>query len=81
MLIAEKDDLGIKKDIKYWLYLFFLFVIFTVIGRAIGLGLSWIVFMIYLFGSAYLAYKAYSWDTVELDFIDQLDEKVKEKTK
>ncbi len=77
MFFAEnKKSDTLKKNIKYWIILLWIYMILNFL-------LSWlmpgILFVLYIWISAILWWKAYNGKKVELDYIDEMEKKVKEK--
>lgn len=77
MYFAEnkKTDL-LKKNIKYWMILFWIYLLLNFI---LWWLISGILFLLYIWVSAFLWMKAYNWEKVQLDYIDEMEKKVKEK--
>ena len=64
------------KHIKYWMILFWIFIVLTIFFRSAFL---WILFLAYIWVSSYLAYKAYIWEDVSFKFVDDFLEKQESK--
>lgn len=71
---VEKTDF-LKKHIKYGLYLF---IIYFLLNIVLSWFFLWILFLVYIFFIGALFFKVYNWEKVELEYIDKLDEKIKE---
>ncbi len=67
-----------KKNIRYWIYFFALYVVSSVIIKFFLFYWSILVifFVVYLFISSYFWFRAYKWDEINLYFIDELDKKI-----
>lgn len=65
----------LMKHVKYGI---FLFIIYILLQAIIGIFLWWLLVLFYLWISAFLFYKAYNWEKVELEHIDKLEGKIKE---
>ena len=77
--IIEKDNKDLEQHIRYGLLLFAFWVVAGMIFRL--LGMWFFVFMIYVAGSGYLAFKAYSGEEIKVDFLDQAWEAITGKIK
>lgn len=66
------------KNIKYWIYLFLLYVLSTIIIYFFLYywAILFILFLIYIIISAYFWFKAYKWNEINIFVIDELDKKV-----
>ncbi|MCD5380418.1 hypothetical protein LR004_00680 [Candidatus Gracilibacteria bacterium] len=77
MFFAEnKKTDTLKKNIKYGMILLGVYLIANLI---LGWLMSGILFVVYIGISAFLGYKAYNGEKVEIDYIDEMEKKVKEK--
>ncbi len=73
--LESNKTADLLKNIKYWAGLF---VAYFVINFIAGLlGLSALVFVVYLIASIYLGYKAYVWDAIEIEGMDVIEDKIK----
>lgn len=77
MFFAEnKKSDTLKKNIKYWIILLWVYMILNFL-------LSWLIagilFVLYIWISAILWWKAYNGEKVELDYIDEMEKKVRDK--
>ena len=78
-LIENKKTPKLKQNIKYGLSLFFWYIVFQVF---IGWFFLWFwIFVIYMVVSIFLGFKAYNWDKIDIDFIDDIEKKIKDKNK
>ena len=79
LYFVEKDkSLELMKHIKYGVILFVAYILLSVLLTPL---LSGIIAFVYLVAIAFLWYKAYTGEAVELDFIDKIEGEVKEKLK
>ncbi len=79
LYFVEKDKSPeLMKHIKYGVILFVAYILLSVLLTPL---LSGIIAFVYLVAIAFLGYKAYTGEAVELDFIDKLEGEVKEKLK
>lgn len=76
--IDEIKTEAYKKNIKYWIYFFALYVVFSLLIKLFLFYWSILVifFIVYLFISAYFWFKAYKWSEINIYFIDELDKKI-----
>lgn len=74
----DKKSLSFNRHIRYWMILFGVFIVLTIFMRSIFLSL---LVLIYIWVSAFLAYKAYIWEDVYFKFIDNIFEEEKTKSK
>lgn len=72
---TNKTD-ELKKHIKYWAFLFWGYIIWQFILSIIWLG--GILFLFYMILSGFLFYKAYQWEDVNLEHIDNFEKKVQD---
>ena len=66
------------KHIKYW---FSLSVIYIVLNIFLFWIIWHILFLIYVWIIAFLWYKTYNWEEVKIEYIDKLEQKIKENMK
>ena len=86
LIFTEQDKTEeFKKHLNHWI---FLFVIYLFIRMILGIFFfyysfvfGWIVTLIYLIISWVLFYKAYKWENVKIDVLDDFEEKVKDSLK
>lgn len=71
----ENKSTELKKHIKYWAILLGGYVILQAV---LGWLLSGILFLVYVGISGFLFYKAYQWEDVNLEHIDNLEKKVQD---
>jgi fatty acid desaturase len=76
--VEENKTPEFAKHIKYGSFFFIVYVLLAFLFIAIGLGWS-IPFVIYIIVSVYFWYKAYSWEKVELEYFDKIEEQIKKK--
>lgn len=81
LYFTEKNpDEEYKKHIKYWMLLFWLYIVITTILRWMLLwGLTFFVFLAYIILSLFLWFKAYNWDKVEVEILDNISDKLENK--
>ncbi len=77
--VIEKDNKDLEIHIRYGILLFAFWVIGGLIGKI--LDVSFLVFLLYIAWSWYLAFKAYSWEDIKVDFLDQAWEAITGKNK
>ncbi len=67
-----------RKNIKYWIYFFILYVILSVIIKFFLFYWSILVifFIVYIFISFYFGFKVFRWGEISIYFIDELDKKI-----
>jgi uncharacterized membrane protein len=51
---------------------------YVILQAVIGWLLSWILFLVYVGISGFLFYKAYQWEDINLEHIDNLEKKVQD---
>lgn len=79
--IEENKTPDLGRNIKYWMYLFGLYVVistlmmFTIILAPFVIILN----LIYIWISIYYWYKVYNWAEIRIEFIDKLDDKINKK--
>ena len=79
LYFVEKDKSAeLMKHIKYGTVLFVAYIVLSVLLTS---ALTGIIALVYLAAIAFLGYKAYTGEAVELDFIDKLEDEVKSKIK
>ena len=71
---SKKSD-ELMKHIKYW---FSLFVWYIVLNIFLSWAIWGVLFLLYIWIVAFLWYKVYSWEEVEIDYIDKLEWKISE---
>lgn len=76
--IDEIKSEDYKKNIKYWIYLFALYVFSSIIIKFFLYywAILFILFLVYIIMSAYYWFKAFKWNDVNIYIIDELDKKV-----
>ena len=78
---TKKTD-KLMKHIKYASILLFAYMIIQFILWFIMLWfLNWLVTITFICISLYLWYKAYNWEDVHVEYIDKLEEKIKDSMK
>lgn len=67
-----------KKNIKYWIYLFVLYVFSSIIIKFFLYysAILFILFIVYIIMSSYYWFKAFKWNDINIYIIDELDKKV-----
>lgn len=79
----EKKSVSIKKHIKYWNFLFIAYILV----RFILIWVLWLyfvstpLFLIYACITGFFGYKAYKGENIEVKYIDNFEEKIKENLK
>jgi len=69
-----------NKHIKYWMVLFLWYAVLSIVFRILLLWwLTPLLFVAYLWVSGVLAYKAYNWEKVEVEILDEIWDKIQEK--
>jgi len=64
-----------KNNIKYWITLFIIYVIISLILGIIWMWwLKWLLVLAYIIISIILWYKAYNWEKVKVDILDNISE-------
>lgn len=72
---VEKNKTPIlEKHIRYGMVLFIAYVVLTIL---ISWLFTWLLFFAYIWLSIFLWYKTYSWEFVEIKFIDDIFDKNK----
>ena len=72
----EKKSLMFKRHIRYWIILFVVTILLSILFRSVFIG---VVVIAYLWISWYLGYKAYIGEDVFIRFIDDIFETNKKK--
>ena len=78
--IEENKSEEFKKHIKYAMVLFLGYIVLSIVLRI--MWLYWLIpllFVAYLVVSWILWYKAYSWENVEVEILDEIWDKLQEK--
>ena len=76
----HKDEY--KKHLKYGMILFILYFILSLTLNLFGLGLlNTLLFLMYIIISWILWYRAYNWDKIDLEVLDEIENKVKSNIK
>ncbi len=83
LLFAEDNkSKALMKHIKYGISLLVIYVLLRfVLVTVLHLDISAIIAAIYGLLSLYLWYKAYTWEDINLEYIDKMEEKVKDNFK
>lgn len=77
--IEDKKTEELMKHIKYGIILFAGYVIIDfLLWVVFWWMLSWIIFLVYIGLSGFLWYKAYSWEEVNMEYIDKFEDKIKD---
>lgn len=69
--IEQKRSEELMKHIKYGGVVFIAYLVMSIF--------SWLFFLVYVWVAWFLWWKAYNWERVDIDFIDDLEKKIKEK--
>ncbi len=76
----EKKSEEFKKHLKYAMVLFLAYIVISIILRLILLWwLVWLLLFAYLIVSAILWYKAYNWENIDVEILDEIWDKIQEK--
>ena len=76
----RSDELN--KNIKYWISLFVAFIFVRFLIEWILMIPIWgILFIIYIWISWVLLYKAHKWEKIDIEYINKIEEKVKKNMK
>jgi uncharacterized membrane protein len=76
--LADSDRKKLMVHIKYSSVIAFIAILCII---AMNSFFTWLVSLLYLGLSIFLALKAYSWEKIQIDFIDSLEDSVQEKLK
>lgn len=69
-----------KKHIKYWMMLFVIYVITTTVLNVLWMRwLNWLVVLAYIAISIFLWFKAYNWEKVDVEILDNISDEFGEK--
>lgn len=68
----ENKSKEFERHLRYWMILFVVFVVCSFLFRSI---IATLVFLVYIWVSVFLWYKAYNWDDVKVEFVDDFLEK------
>lgn len=72
----------LTKNIKYWISLLIAFVLIRfIIEWILMIPLGWLLFIIYIWVSAVFWYKANKWEKIDIEYIDKIEEKIKNNLK
>jgi hypothetical protein len=69
-----------KKHNKYWNFIFIWFILIRFVVTLL-LPLWGLLFVIYAWIAWFLGYKAYNWEDMDVEYIDNFEEKIKENLK
>jgi uncharacterized membrane protein len=65
---------------KYWMILFWGYILFSWILSAIFLWMFvWILALFYIFVSIYLWFKAYNWENIDIEILDNISDTIEDK--
>ncbi len=82
LFVEDKKDEKLKKHIRYWIMLFLIYILLTSILSIISFGLAfmlnWLITLAYFVLSWILWYKAYSWEEWKVEFLDDIEGKIKD---
>jgi len=76
LFVENKKSDTLKQNIQYWNILFWIYIL---INFLVWSFLGGFLFMIYAWISIFFWYKAYSWEKVKIEYIDELEWKFKDK--
>ena len=69
----------LMKHIKYGTALFLAFVILRfAIAWVLMLPISWLLSLVYIWITGFFWYKAYNWEDINIEYIDEFEKKVKD---
>jgi len=69
-----------KKHIKYWMILFWIYAATTTLLNILWMSwFNWLVFIAYMSISIFLGYKAYNWEKVDVDVLNDISDKFENK--
>jgi hypothetical protein len=78
LFFAEKQKTEeYKKHMIYWMLLTGSFIVLCILLKGIFI---WFVVLLYIWASAFMWYKAYSWENVDVKFVDDFVDKNMKKT-
>ncbi len=78
--VEEKKSDEFKKHLKYAMVLFLAYIVISIVLRLILLWwLVWLLLFAYLIVSAILWYKAYNWENIDVEILDEIWDKIQEK--
>jgi len=75
MFTENKKSDKMKQNIKYWNIIFWIYILLN----TFSFWLWWFVFVIYAWVSIFFWLKAYNWDEVKIEYIDDIEWKIKNK--
>lgn len=78
----ENKTKELMKHIKYWTFLLIAFMVSQfIIVWILGIPFWWILFLIYAWTTGYLWFKAYNWEDINIEYIDEFEKKIKDNMK
>ncbi len=76
----SKKSKKLKNNIRYWNIIFGIYIIINFISNNVFWWfLSWFLFILYAWIIVFFWLKAYNWEKVEIEYIDDLEWKIKDK--
>jgi len=82
LFIEDKKNEKLKKHIRYWIILFLIYFLLTTLVSILFFWLSfifnWLITITYFIVSWILWYKAYSWESTEVNILDDIENKIKD---
>jgi len=73
---------SLKKHIKYWTALFLTYILARfIIVWVLMLPFWTLLWLAYIWIIWFLVYKVYSWEDVKIEYIDEIEKKIKDKSK
>ncbi len=78
--VEENKTKELKKHINYWIILFVGLIIINVVLKALFLTFfAWLATLAYIIISAILWYKAFVWENVDIEILENIEKKVDSK--
>jgi len=73
----KKISITFRKHLNYWMILFLVYVVWTIVLKVLFLYILMPLLIIaYIWLSLFLGYKAYNWDDIQVDILDDIEEKI-----
>jgi hypothetical protein len=69
LYFIEKEKTGYGRHIRYWMVLWWTFLVLVIILRWL---FTWLVILAYILISLFLGYRAYNKEDVDIKFVDDL---------
>lgn len=75
----NKKSSDLMKHIKYWTFIFIVYIMINFLIVWLFMLKIWaILFLLYAWIAGFLWWKAYNWEDVQLDYIDDFEQKIKD---